>query len=81
MIMNEYYLVELEMGSVLAGIHCTNFEKEPGIHLLAAYQNVEQILPKKKLSHVYEMAFQSQVLLILFYNGCYMVHALINGQI
>ena len=47
MIMNEYYLVELEMGSMLAGIHCTNVEeKEYGIHLLAVYQKMEQILQK-----------------------------------
>ena len=49
LIMNECYLVELEMGSMLAGIHCTNVEeKEYSIHLLAGYQNVEQILQKKK---------------------------------
>ena len=79
MIMNEYYLVELEMGSMLAGIHCTNVENESGIHLLAAYQKVEQILQKNCDYHMlYEMAFQSQVsiyTLILPSNSCYMVHS------
>ena len=47
LIMNECYLVELEMGSMLAGIHRTNVEeKEYGVHLLAAYQKVEQVLQK-----------------------------------
>ena len=77
MIMNEYYLVELEMGSMLAGIHCTNVEeKEYGVHLLAAYQKVEQILQKNcDYLMLYEMAFQSQVTLILPSNSCYMVHS------
>ena len=53
MIMNEYYLVELEMGSMLAGIHCTNVEeKKYGVHLLAVYQKVEQILQKNCDYHV-----------------------------
>ena len=39
---------------MLADIHCTNVEKESGIHLLAAYQNVEQILQKKIIIRVWD---------------------------